>query len=87
VVPLPREDVSWLSMWALSLANRQQWSRHPALMQWLGASRLDYGTQVRDQVSPELMQRYMTAVKAAAPRIPGLLQQAQPRRAEPAVAA
>lgn len=72
-VPLPREDHHWLSMWAASIANRQRWSAHPPLMQWLERSRLDYGAGVRPRVPPAVMERYVRALKAAAPRVPSLL--------------
>lgn len=75
-IPLPSLDTSWLQMWALSLANRQRWAKHERLMEWLADSRLDYGTKVREQLPPALMERYQKALRAAVPRIPQLLEAA-----------
>ena len=72
-IPLPQHDVHWVTMQAATLANRQRWSAHPRLMQWLAASRLDYGTRMRSQVPADVMQRYVRAVQAASPRWPALL--------------
>ncbi|MDM0014885.1 hypothetical protein QTH87_20745 [Variovorax sp. J22P168] len=81
-VPLPQDDTSWVTMHATTLANRQRWSRHERLMQWLAASRLDYGTRMRSQVSPQVMERYIRSVKAAAPQWPGLVAACGLQRAE-----
>ena len=80
-IPLPSEDVSWLSMWALSLANRQRWAKHPKLMEWLAESRLDYGTKARALVPADVTGRYQQALRAAVPRIPELLALAREPRA------
>lgn len=80
-VPLPQEDVSWITMHVTTLANRQRWSRQERLMQWLAQSRLDYGTRMRSQVPSQVMERYMRAVKAAAPCWPELLAACEQRRA------
>lgn len=75
-IPLPSLDTSWLQMWALSLANRQRWAKHERLMEWLADSRLDYGTKVRELLPPALLDRYQKALRAAAPKIPQLLEAA-----------
>ena len=86
VIPLPNEDRSWLSMWAATLANRKRWSEHRAVMDWLNRSRLDYGTSARRAVPHAIMERYLRAIRAGAPKIPYLLatagQQRQRKRAE-----
>lgn len=89
VVPLPCEDRSWLGMWVTSLENRQRWARHGSLMDWIAGSRLDYGARLREQVPPDLMQRYVAALKAAVPRMKPLLQAAAivPRAQEVGIAA
>jgi hypothetical protein len=72
-VPHPRDEAGWVMMQAITMANRQAWSRHEGLMDWLENSRLDYATRARHQLPPEVMDRYVRAVKAAAPRWPALL--------------
>jgi hypothetical protein len=72
-VPHPRDAAGWVAMQAITMANRQAWTRHAGLMDWLEASRLDYATRARHQVPPDVMARYVRAAKAAAPRWPALL--------------
>lgn len=80
-VTLPKEDYHWVTMQATALANRERWSGHERLMQWLTESRLDHGTRMRSQVPAEVMQRYQRAVKAAQPRWPALLDACARRQA------
>lgn len=80
-IPLPQDDVHWVTMLAATLANRQRWSGHERLMQWLAESRLDYGTRMRKQVPAEVMARYVRAVKDASPRWPALLEACARRQA------
>lgn len=79
-IPLPQHDVDWVTMLCATLRNRQQWAQHVPLMQWLAASRLDYGTRMRRQVPPDVMERYAQAMRAAAPRWPALLAACEQRR-------
>ncbi|WP_186510773.1 NAD(P)-binding protein [Caenimonas sedimenti] len=81
-VPHPRDEAGWVTMQAITLANRQAWARHPGLMDWLENSRLDYATRARHQLAPEVMERYVRAVKAAAPRLPALLAACRPESRE-----
>lgn len=73
-VPHPRDEAGWVPMQAITMANRQAWTRHAGLMDWLENSRLDYATRARAQVPPEVMERYVRAVKASLPRWPALLE-------------
>lgn len=86
-IPLPRHDVDWVTMQFATLQNRQRWSQHVPLMQWLAASRLDYGTRMRSQVPPDVMARYAQAVRAAAPRWPALLAACAAREPAPSARA
>jgi hypothetical protein len=81
VVPLPRDEDSWLRMWAVTLANRRRWAAHEGLSAWLATSRLDYGEATRGSASPALMERYKSALRAAVPRIGTLLRSAAPEAA------
>jgi NAD(P)-binding Rossmann-like domain len=39
VVPSPVLPTDWIRMWAVALANRQRWGKHPGLAAWLAQSR------------------------------------------------
>ncbi|TAL13530.1 MAG: NAD(P)/FAD-dependent oxidoreductase [Aquabacterium sp.] len=80
-VQLPQEDFHWVTMQATTLANRQKWSRHERLMQWLTESRLDYGTRMRPLVPAGLLERYVRAIKAASPAWAPLLAECAQRQA------
>lgn len=79
VVPMPVTPPDWIRMWAVSLANRQPWSRHPGLMDWLAHSRLDSMTALVHAVKEDdadrqaLLQRYKAGAKQAAAQLPQLL--------------
>jgi hypothetical protein len=78
IVP-PRFAIDWLRMLAVSMKNRQLWSRHPDLEAWLGSSRLNSLFHAMGRIKPEdtdkiaLMQRYRQAIKPAMARLPHLV--------------
>jgi len=78
IVP-PTLATDWLRMLAVSMKNRQCWSRHPDLEQWLATSRLNSLFHAMGRVKPEdtdkiaLMQRYRQAIKPAMTRLPQLM--------------
>jgi hypothetical protein len=78
-VPNPNLDIDWLRMLAVNMNNRQRWSRHPGLEQWLAKSRLDSFFASARNVPPDdtgklsVMQRYQRAVKPAMANLHQLL--------------
>jgi hypothetical protein len=64
---------------AVNMANRQRWSKHAQLEQWLAASRLDAFFAAPRRVRPDetdkaaLLQRYRQAVKPAMENLQRLL--------------
>lgn len=79
VVPVPAEPADWIRMWAVSLANRQHWGKHPGLMEWVAHSRLDsmtalvHAVKEGDADRQALLQRYKASAKQAAAQLPRLL--------------
>ena len=78
IVP-PTLATDWLRMLAVSMNNRQRWSKHPELEQWLTTSRLNALFHAMGRIKPEetekiaLMQRYRQAIKPAMARLPQLM--------------
>lgn len=79
VVPTPALPTDWIRMWAVSLANRQRWSKHDGLAQWLVRSRLDnvtgsiLGVKENEAKKQAQLQRYRDGVKPAAAKLPQLV--------------
>ena len=75
----PTLATDWLRMLAVSMNNRQRWSKHPELEQWLTTSRLNALFHAMGRIKPEetekiaLMQRYRQAIKPAMARLPQLM--------------
>jgi hypothetical protein len=75
----PTVATDWLRMLDVSMKNRQRWSRHPQLQQWLAASRLNSMFHSAGRIRPDetekiaLMQRYRQAIKPAVARLPELM--------------
>ena len=78
IVP-PTMATDWLRMLAVSMSNRQRWSKHPQFGQWLDASRLNALFHAVGRIKPDetekiaLMHRYRQAIKPAVTRLPQLM--------------
>lgn len=78
-IPAPALDVDWLRMLAVNMANRQRWAQHPAIEQWLAASRLDCLFSALHRVRADeaqklaVVQRYRQAIKPAMANLQRLL--------------
>ncbi|MET0543476.1 MAG: FAD/NAD(P)-binding protein [Variovorax sp.] len=82
VVPTPAHPMDWLRMWAVSLANAQQWRKHPEVGQWLSQSRLNSlttmmrGMPADDVDRHALLKRYGAGAAQAMAKLPQLLAEA-----------
>jgi hypothetical protein len=78
IVP-PTLATDWLRMLDVSFKNQQRWSKHPELLQWLAASRLNSMFHSAARIKPDetekiaLMQRYRQAIKPAVIRLSELM--------------
>lgn len=75
------EDVDWLRMWAVSLANYYHWSKDQGLVNWKAQCRTDLYTAIVRNVKPTdsgrlaIRQRYVESVRPAAAKLKQFLAQ------------
>jgi hypothetical protein len=79
VVPSPERPSSWLSMWAVTIANIRQWGRNREMSVWLSRCRLNHVTAMlrgADADAPDkvaLLRMTVLKAGAAARKMPALL--------------